>query len=98
MNTRSDIRFWVYTSVRILQVAVLTLMVIYKLKTRLNAHIIMVYLAVSDIVFATEIVFEVWENRNILCLVSGGFNILDVCSVILYFLWISKLTLSKIDT
>ena len=85
--TRSAVRFWVYTGVWFLQVVVgimgnvLTLLIIFKLKPRLNAHITMVYLAASYIlssctmpiyiyVSATETGIIVGANWTIICLVS----------------------------
>ena len=66
-----DTQFLIYFGIRVVQAVVgitgnvLTLIVIYKLKHRVNGHIIMVYLAVTDILVCCILPMSYLRNSTI---------------------------------
>ena len=85
-------RFAVYFGIRTVQVIIgiigniLTLMIISKLKHRVNGHIIMVYLAVSDILVSCMLPMSVLRNSSIIdekqwktfCIISEYFYVITM--------------------
>ena len=95
---KSTLRFSVYTTIRSLEVVfgiygnILTLIIMKRLKYRSNGHILMIYLAVSDIIlsctfpitcylFATETLLEKGSNWSWFCKIKEylAFNSTAAC-------------------